>query len=322
MNVLITGANGFIGYNLISTMSLIKDLKLTVISRKNINKFKHFNIEIINDDILNINKNYHKNQVKNIDIVIHIAGLTKSINSNNFYISNTLTTVELLKFAKKVNAKQFIFISSLAACGPSINKTPDETSTPRPVSNYGLSKLIAEKMVIKSKIPYTIIRPPAVFGPGDKDILSYFKMVKGGISLISGELTNSYSLLFVDDLVNFIIKILNNQLALNQTFFLSYEQPHTILDILSAIEQAEDKKSLKITIPKFLIKSISPIINLFYRVSGYPPLLNSDKLSEILQPSWKCSAAKAASILQFKPKKTFHEAVKETYKWYKEQRWL
>jgi nucleoside-diphosphate-sugar epimerase len=321
MNILITGATGFVGKNLLPILSAEKRYKIYALVRKEPEKFlKQLNIDFIKGDLFNLSnlKNLDK-----IDVVIHIAGLTKTIYSRNFYYINTRATANLLNFFKKKNLKQFILISSLAAFGPSDNNIPaDELSRPAPVSHYGLSKLLAEKLIKKYGIPYTIIRPPAVFGPFDKDIYTYFKMVKNRVVFNAGDINRLYSLIYVKDLAEFILKTILNKKALNEDFFVAYDDFYKIKDIVGAIESVYGKKSFKINLPQIFANIIGLPMQLIYAFTNISPLINMDKLREINQKNWICSAEKAKTLLNFSPSCKFEDAIKETFLWYRENNYI
>ncbi len=317
MNVLITGATGFVGKNLIEYLK-DKDFNIFALVRKNYD-FSDKNIKIIKGDLFNLSN------LKKIDfdVVIHIAGLTKTLYSKNFYYINSRGTSNLIQFFKEKKLRHFIFISSLAAFGPTDKNVPiDELSRPLPVSHYGMSKLIAEKILKKSGITYTIIRPPAVFGPFDKDILTYFKMVNSRIVLNSGDADRLYSLIYVKDLVKLIYLTILNESAFNEDFFISYDTFYTVFDIIKSIENSSGKKSLKINLPEFFVDIIGYPMQVLYAFTKMPPLLNLDKLKEIKQRNWICSGEKPKTILNFSYSYKFEEAIKETYKWYKEKNYI
>ena len=320
MKIFITGGSGFVGQQLLNTLSNNSSIQLFSLFRKKKDEnLKKINIQPVYGNLFSL-KNI---SLDGIDVVIHIAGVTKSLFPQKYFTINTKGTIEIINFAKKEKAKQIIFISSLSAYGASNSTEPvKESSIPKPVSNYGLSKLIAEKFIKKSGIPYTIIRPPAVFGPGDKDIFTYFKMVKQGIALTSGNPNKLYSLIYVKDLAESIKKTILNEKAMNNDFFFSNKEFYKIDDIIKSIEKSFNKTAFKINLPEFFAKSVFYSAQVFYVLTTVPPLLNLDKLKEIEQNNWICSSEKAYSLLNFEPEYNLDNAIKETTKWYLENNWL
>ena len=120
------------------------------------------------------------------------------------------------------NLKRLVHISSQAAAGPAQKMEPkNEDETAQPVSWYGQSKLASEEAVLefRNDIPITIIRPPAVYGPRDVDVLKFYKLVKAGVNLKLGFGSQYVSLVHVSDLVDCIIEAAENDKAAGETFY-------------------------------------------------------------------------------------------------------
>ncbi len=319
MKIFITGATGFVGKNVIPILQPKSEI-YALTRESSASKLEEFKVNLVKGNLFNLQNAY---KLKDIDVIIHIAGITKSLYEHEYFKINARGTYEIIKFAKEKKVKHFILISSLAAAGPSKNSSPLNEDTPvNPVSNYGLSKLFAEIYLKKSGLTYTIIRPPAIFGPFDKDIFTYFQMVKKGITLTSGDKKKLYSLVYVKDLANAIDKTVLNYNAFNETFFICYKQAYTIFDILNSIENAMQKRRVNINLPDIFTNLIFYPMQFYYILSGAPPLLNRDKLREIKQKFWICSPEKSYDKLQISPKYTLEKAMQETAKWYVANKWL
>jgi len=320
--IAITGANGFIGSFLVKEL-LNKGFDVTCLVRQNSNiKLLPLNCDIVRVDYNN--KEQIEELLKNHEILIHTAALTKAKNWKEFKKNNIDLTDSLLEIFNSIDSlKQFIFLSSQAACGPSKKNLPKkEIDKCLPISKYGKSKLLAEESIkSKSKKYWTIIRPSAVFGPGDKDFLIYFKLVKKHISLFAGNKNKQISLIYVQDLANLIISTLENKNAFNEIFFASGLD--ISLEIFSQnLEKALKTFSVKITIPEFLLDIIAIISGFISIFNKKVALLNKDKIKEIKQDSWLVSNEKAKRILYFEPAKNLVENITTTYNWYKENNWI
>ncbi len=173
MEALVTGGTGFIGSHLIE--ELINEgfsVSSLVRSTSDLKWIEGYPVKIIEGDCLNIES--LKDTIRGYDYIFHLAGITKADNKEDFYYTNVQGTENILNIVHQHNRKlkRFVYLSSLAVTGPSKNGTPVDTSfTPEPVSDYGKSKLRGEESVLRYKdyLPITIIRPPAVYGPRDKD---------------------------------------------------------------------------------------------------------------------------------------------------------
>jgi nucleoside-diphosphate-sugar epimerase len=320
MKALLTGATGFIGSHLCEEL-IKRGYEVTCLSRatSNLKWIENLNINVVKGDctilesLLGI--------VSNFDYVFHIAGLTKARSSTDFYNINAKGTENLLKamVERTPNLQRFIYLSSLAAVGPSKNGTPvHEDSIPSPVSDYGKSKLEGEKAVLKYKdiIPVTIIRPPAVYGPRDKDMLVIFKMIKKGFFFDLGKCY--YSLLYVEDLVRGILLCTGNKQAEGKTYFLSDNKSYTGEELAMQISSALNVKAKPLKVPKFVMPFFAYMSE---RINKYG-IINRDRIKDFRHSHWVCDAKLAREEIGFIPKVAIKEGVKWTADWYRIHRWL
>ncbi|OGW56253.1 MAG: hypothetical protein A2Y81_09345 [Nitrospirae bacterium RBG_13_43_8] len=320
MKALITGATGFIGSHLCE--ELVKrgyNVSCLVKKTSNLKWIEPLNLRLVLGDCTNIDSLL--DAVSDFDYIFHLAGLTKSCSKDAFFHINANGTENLIKAVSEKNTKlkRFIHLSSLSATGPSRNGTPVlEDSAPSPVSNYGRSKLEGEKAVLKYKglIPFTIIRPPAVYGPRDGDFLVFFKMIKKGVFLDWGKCY--YSMIYVDDLVQGIILSAQCAEAENKTYFLSDNRFYTNKDIVNEISSALNKKVVRLRLPKFIM----PLCSFIGEKTNKQGIINKDKIRELNHSHWICDAKKARDEIGFIPKVGIKEGIKWTANWYRIHRWL
>ncbi len=269
--------------------------------------------------------------VRGMDYVFHLAGLTKTGKSRQFYDVNARGTENLVGAVLKENpgVKKFVYLSSHAAAGPSFNGgLLTEEKEPHPVSHYGRSKLMGEKAVLDAggRIPVVVLRPTAVYGPGDRDLYLFFKAIKKGIFPYWG--AGRYSLLYVEDLVEGIIKAAEAApAAQGKVFFLSDGNIYTNREIAEAIAGALSEKGgpgkkrgpLKLPLPRFLLSAAAAFSALAGKDSG---IINRDKLREMGFPNWCCDPGRAVREIGFLPKITLKEGAKWTVNWYRIHQWL
>ena len=201
MKALVTGATGFVGSHLVDKL-IEKNYEVYCLKRKTSSTkwLDGKNVKYVEGDLFS--NDALESCIKDMDYVFHVAGVVKAKNKEGFYHGNSDSTKNLLEIAYKVNPglKKFIFVSSLAACGPAKTDKPvDESTVPDPITTYGLSKLKAEEEVFKyrDKFPISIVRPPAVFGPRDTEILIYFKTFSKGLNSVIGFDAKYLSLVYV-----------------------------------------------------------------------------------------------------------------------------
>lgn len=321
MKALVTGATGFIGSHLVEEL-IKRGYLVTCLARKTSNlKW----IEGLKADILfgDCEDEGSLNQLPaDLDIVFHLAGLTKARRDKDFFCVNGRGTENLLKtvLVRVPGLKRFVYLSSLAAAGPSRNGLPvDEASETRPVSSYGRSKLAGEESVARygDRIPATIIRPPAVYGPRDRDFCVLFKMLKKGFYPHWGKCY--YSLLYVDDLIRGLMMAAEEKDAEGGTYFLSDGNVHSDEELVDEITSALGARVVKMRVPKPIMTLLARLND---RLSRKVSIISGDRINDIKYSNWTCDSSKAEKDFKFIPKVTIKEGIKWTADWYRIHQWL
>lgn len=320
MKALVTGATGFIGSALVKALAG-KGYEVACLARKtsSLRYLEDLDVHIVSGDCTD--KDSLRHLPSGFRYVFHLAGLTKANTEKEFFLSNETGTENLLSVlsAGRQPLTRFLYVSSLAAAGPSRDGTPlDESAPPRPVSFYGKSKLAGEQAVCAygDRIPVTIIRPSAVYGPRDRDFFLFFKMVKRGFYPYWGKCY--YSLLYVDDLVRGLIEAAEAPEAAGNTYFFS-DGVYSNEDIVHAISQALETKAVRLRIPVALMGIVAHVSEM---LSYESTIINRDKVREIKHGHWTCSAKKAEDELGFVPRVGLPEGMKWTADWYRIHKWM
>ena len=331
---LVTGANGFVGSHLVEGL-LFKGYHVICLVRKtsNLRWLSGLNVEYVYADISekeSLSRKagaFGKNVLKNVDFVFHVAGLTKAKSKEEYFKANYEGTKNLLEACVKDNpqTKRFVYISSQAAVGPGKDDRPlDETAPCNPITDYGKSKLKGEEVVLEysSKLPVTIIRPPAVYGPRDSDILSFFKVANYGFKTFFGKGESYLSLCYVEDLIDGIILAAESPKATGQIYFIADDEIYSWREAFRIVAKVLNKKTITLRIPKVFLYTIAFVSENIARVLGKPTVINVQKVREITQKYWLCDVSKAKRGLGFSPKYKLEEGAKKTVRWYKEKGWL
>ena len=262
------------------------------------------------------------------DFIIHNAGLTKTPNKQDYFDVNCTFLENIIQAIQQVNANpsKFTFISSLAAFGPAEytkEGVVTEESVPHPVTNYGRSKLAAEKYLKSTRgINYTIIRPTVVYGPREKDLFTVYDLINKGLEMTVGLKDQQLTFIYVKDLVRVI---LDATLAdkKNVAYFVSDLDVVSSSSYNKAIRKALGKKrSLKLRLPIFLVKTLGFITENIGKITNSYPALNLEKVNELKAKSWKCDTSNLVQDLGFVPEYDLERGLKETMEWYKTNNWL
>ena len=327
--VLVTGATGFIGSVLVAYLrSNGYDVRIFLRPESDSRKASLLHAQIFRgryNDRASL-----RNALDGTDMVIHLAGVTKSVDKEGFQRGNVMPVERLLEEIVKVNSgiERFVLVSSQAAAGPARAADPGvtELDAPGPVSQYGRSKLAGEMACLrwKDRVPVTIVRPPAVYGPGDRDVLQFFQLMKMRLMLAVGDgRKQRFSLIHVDDLVEGIMAAALSTAAAGETFFLASPRSYSWDEFAIAVQQELGvQRYMKIALPKILIRSIGMGMGVIGRLTGHALLLNPDKAAEMVQDYWVCSPAKAEKMLGFTAGTSLEQGLRSTLAWYTMKGWL
>ncbi len=325
--VLITGGTGFIGSHLAEFLCRKGD-DVSCIIRKtsNLRWIKglpiHFHYGEVTD------KESLREAVKNKDIIFHLASLTKAIHSEDYYRVNASGTKNLLEICAEENPelKRFVLVSSQAAAGPSPSQNPiDETWEPHPITDYGKSKLESEKTArtFMDKIPITIIRPPAVYGPRDQDIYLQFKMINKGWDFQIGKNDLLVSLVYAPDLAEAMAILADCDKGAGETYFVANPEPYSSSDLCSRMMKILGRdKVRRIRVPKPFAGLVAWFSELQASFTKKPALLNRQKILELSRPFWVCSSQKLKEHTGYSCPSSIEKGFAETIKWYRENNWL
>jgi dihydroflavonol-4-reductase len=325
-NVLVTGATGFVGSNLVKALSQ-KGYSVTCLVRKtsNTQELQTESVRLVFgdlDDAMAIREAGHS-----IHTVYHLAGAIKAANRRQYFQTNQLGTRCLLETLAEVNPglNRFVFVSSLAAAGPSmIGKNRTEEQEPNPISWYGESKLAGEQEVLRFReiFPVTILRPSAVYGPGDRETLLIYRMIRRGCLFTPGRHQRHFSLIHVDDLAAGIIRANEQAVPSGEIYFLSRPETYIWEEVGRAIARALGKHYRQIALPRSIAEAAGVVGDYWMKATGWPASVNSQKVKELLEPYWICDSSKAQRHLGFSPNIHLEDGIQQTARWYQNQGWI
>lgn len=326
MRALVTGASGFIGSHLAER--LVKDgwqVRCLLRSTSSSAWLEGLPIEVVTDDL--VAPRDLSRAVSGVDAVFHAAGVTKASRARDYHEGNVLATRNLLDACRRrgPGRARFILISSLSAAGPSPQGRPrTEEDPPCPVSWYGRSKLLAEEALGASEniVPATIIRPPIVYGPRDRDYFRCFQSVAAGLHLVPGNGSQRIVLIHVADLVEGILLAAASDRAVGKTYFISHHEDVDWIELGAMLREALHCRAITLPAPKNLMKVLGACGSLLSTATGKAFVLNADKMREGLQPSWLCSNRKAREELGFRPTVGLREGLAACAIWYRNVGWL
>lgn len=325
-NVFLTGATGFIGsfvaYQLIQQKHHVTCL---VRATSNLKWLHGLPLHLITGSILD--PQTYLSDLRNADYVIHLAGVTKARSPQIFYQGNVECTEQLLSTLadQDTGIKKFLLVSSQAAVGPSPTQEPvDEDFPCQPLTQYGKSKWQAEQIALsyQKKLPLTILRPCAVYGPRDIDVLNFFKTLKYGFNLMVGQVDQLVNVVYVEDCARGIIQATFSEKTAGKTYFVCEDTPYYWSQFATIAGKIMNKKYMTIKLPYPLVNLISYFMEQIANISGGTTILNREKMREVREPYWRVSVARAQLDFQYQTLFPAEKGIEKTIGWYKENNWL
>ncbi len=258
--------------------------------------------------------------------IVHAAGLTSARSAAEFHEANVGGTEQMLRAALTVGPglRRFLVISSQAAAGPSRDGRPvSEAHPPRPVSDYGQSKLRSEELVLqmRNRLSVCAIRPPAVYGPRDEATLKLFKAVKRHLQPVLHQ-GGKFSLVHAEDLARACWLALDDDRAAGEIFFVSEPDATDYDELGRAAKRALGTWAIRFAPPAWLLTLGGLAGEAIGALSNRPPFLSRRKLREIQAGDWICTSAKIRERLGWSPRMPIDAGFHQTAAWYREAGWL
>lgn len=335
MNILITGASGFIG-SFIVEEALRRGFDTWAAVRGSSSKqfLKDERIHFIELDLSNCER--LKEQLKNqqFDYVVHAAGVTKCLHKEDFFKVNTEGTKNLVNalIDLQMPLKRFVYISSLSIYGAIREQQPyediREDDTPQPNTAYGQSKLKAEQWLDElnrdreTPFPVVTLRPTGVYGPRERDYFLMAKSIKQHSDFAVGFKRQDITFVYVQDVVQAVFLACEKGQT-GRKYFLSdgeVYQSTTFSDLIR--EELGHPWWIRITAPVWMLRIVTAIGDRIGHITGKISALNNDKYHILKQRNWRCDIQPAIDELGYKPEYNLQKGVPLTIKWYKENGWL
>lgn len=324
MKILVTGGTGFIGHHLLAALAKTEDSDIFLLVR-NLRRLDASLLSCIfplAGDLGSIPP-----LPSDLDVVFHLAGLTKGVKAADYYTVNYKGTASLLdSLSHQKKRIKFILLSSLAAVGPAAADAPaGEVDEPRPLNPYGESKLLAEQIALEHKenLTVAIVRVGGVYGPGDRDFLPFFRFINRGLLPLFDSGRMRLSLCYVEDLVRFLLLVAATESESGEIWHVADPRIYTWEEIGTTAASILGKRRLtKVKIPAFVVFTIAAASQGLSRISKRASVINLDKYREMKAAFWVADTSKARRKLGFQPEFSLERGLRETLAWYQEKGWL
>jgi len=316
MNILVTGATGFVGRYLTGALSKTYSVRCLVRKNSDITGLRNFNVDITYGDLLV--KDSLWPALDKIDLIYHLAGEVYSRKKDDYYKGNILATHNLLEACEEKGTKRIIFLSSIGVYKPVPQETLlNEESECEPITFYGKTKLDAEELIKKYNIPWVIVRAPVIYGPHQPTVLNRFFLDafnKRKIYTV-GNGNNLRSLCFIDNLVEGLVLLANNADVDGKTYILSDNSPYTFNEIIKTGSKVIQQRVDVVHLPSFLGDISWKIYRLMDNV--FDLCLVELYAIKKIQLQEGCDITKAKKEIGYNPAVTLEAGIKNTINWIK-----
>jgi nucleoside-diphosphate-sugar epimerase len=324
--VLVTGATGFVGSHLVERLvGAGMRVRCLVRQSSSLRFLPLQEIELAYGDLAA--GTGLQQALEGVAAVVHVAGVTKARSEAAFYEGNLHGTEHLLRACEQQAdpPDRFVYVSSLAAVGPSPDLTPmGEDAEPHPLTWYGRSKLAAEAAVQASPLAgrAVILRPPVVYGPRDTDVFEVFRAVAKGVMLRIGRGESYFSYLHVKDLSEALARAVCSPSAMGRTYFVANPEPVSWTAFAQTAASVMRRPVRFVSVPQELAYAAAWCAENLSRWRGKPGIISRQKVIEARCRYWTCDPSRAAGELGFQPARNLAQGIEETLTWYKNSEWL
>ncbi len=309
--VALTGATGFIGRALVPRL-LAADWRVKALLRRPDSALEAEGVQAVRgalgaDDSL-------RDLVAEADVVIHCAGAIKARSRAAFQEINAAGTAGLAATAAAAPQRpRFLLLSSLAAREPGL-------------SDYAASKRQAEAEVARhaGNLDWVALRPPAVYGPGDQATLTLFKQFSRGQAFLPRPADKRVSLLFIDDLIEAILHLLERPRWQGDVIELDDGRPqgYAWTELAEIASAGLEKPVATLSLPRGLLWLPAAANEVLAPLLGRAPMLTRGKLRELFHEDWVCRRQSGTALNGWQGHITFEQGFPRTLAWYKERGWL
>lgn len=322
---LVTGASGFVGGWLTERL-LDRGARVRCLARSS-SRLTYLPIDRLDVAIGDLSDSASLSRaVAGVDYVFHLGGQITAREPADYFRTNYLGTINLFEACRRdaPGCRRVVFTSSLAAAGPSPPGQPlDESCTSRPLTPYGKSKLLAERAARSygAELPITVIRPPSVYGPRDRETLQIIRVVAAGVRPVLAR-GGALSAVHVADLVNGLVLAACHPRAAGKTYYITGDDAPSPNELVDLIGRTLGHRGAPIPLSARVIRAAGRFSEVIRQMTGWPLIFDRWKAEEIVGANWACSGALAKAELGYRPAIALADGLRETICWYREAGWL
>lgn len=324
-SVLLTGATGFVGPHVARAFAADGlSVRALVRSAERGRRLHGTGAELVVGDLQD-QRALHR-ACEGVDAVVHMAALTHARTRRDYFMVNEQGTQRVLAAALAAadGPRRFVYLSSLAAAGPAIEGRPVLPHDPeRPLTEYGRSKLAGERVCrsVADRIDVAILRPPAVYGPGDTDLFNFFRIASRGLIPVPTGPDRPLQMVHVEDLARALVRAARTKDA-NGVYHIAEPRAYPWVEVGRLVATAVGRRARVVRVPGSLIRGLAALSQAGAAVIGRSTIFNRDKAREMLAPGWLCETEAARADLDFETRIALADGLRSTAQWYRAEGWL
>lgn len=323
----VTGANGFVGSHLVDRLlELGHQVRVLARPTADLRWIRDNVVEVVQGSLAD--PEALRRTFEGCELVFHVAGATTARDPAEFYQVNRDGTARAVAACLEAapRAQRFLLVSSIAAVGPGQGDDPmDEDAVPHPVNHYGRSKLAGEQVVraAADRLPLSIVRPGAIYGPRDTDVLLLLKLAALGFRVHVGIARRLLNFGHVHDVVSGILLAATRPQGLGEIFNVGDVANYTLADVGRTMAQVMGQgRAWPLWLPLSLAYGVGAASGAVARLRQTRPTLNVDRIRLLTARNWTMDVSKARRLLDYVPRFDLRQGLASTVEWCKEQGWL
>lgn len=323
--VLVTGATGFVGSQLVEALAR-RGARIRALVRRTSDARRLAEVGAERVEGRLEDEDALARAVDGVEVVFHLAARTSARSAAEYERANAQGTRALVEaiLAAEPRPRRLVYLSSLAAVGPSLDGRPvGRDTTPRPLTAYGRSKLAGEQacLAARDRVEVAALRAPAVYGPRDRELLRFFRLARLGILPVPRGPDRPVQLVHVADLAEALVCTATAPGAAG-VYHVADPRAYAWEEVARLIARAVGRPARVVRIPAALVEAAAAASEWAAAVGGRSTVFNRDKARELLAPGWLCETDALRRDAGFQARIALPVGLAETAAWYRARGWI